>query len=47
MNAILREQNRGELAELCQTSVLEINYITRISAGCGAANELSGHRRLA
>ena len=28
MNAILREQNRAELAELCQTSVLEINYIT-------------------
>jgi hypothetical protein len=28
MNAILREQNRGELAELCQRSVLEINYIT-------------------
>jgi len=28
MNAILREQNHGELAELCQPSVLEINYIT-------------------
>jgi hypothetical protein len=28
MNAILREQNRGELAEFCQTSALRINYIT-------------------
>jgi hypothetical protein len=28
MNATLREQNRSELAELCQTSALRINYIT-------------------
>jgi len=28
MNASLREQNRAELAELCQTSALRINYIT-------------------
>jgi hypothetical protein len=27
MNATLREQNRAELAELCQTSALRINYI--------------------
>jgi hypothetical protein len=28
MNAILREQNHDELAELCQTSALKISYIT-------------------
>ena len=28
MNAILREQNRAELAELCETSALRIDYIT-------------------
>jgi len=28
MNAILREQNHGELAELYQTSALGINYFT-------------------
>jgi len=47
MNAILREQNHDELAKLCQTSDLRLNYITVFLPAVAPAKKLSGYRRLA